>query len=61
MSEGEPCKFTWMGRDGKDHYCMDPKGRIGHVHHCDCGMNKYGGPDPTAWRKQHKAAVKGGE
>ena len=46
------CKFTWLGKDGKEHMCFLAQDHGTNVHECDCGQRKYGGPDPPAWRKK---------
>ena len=44
----ELCKRTWMGGDGKEHYCDLPKGHAGLTCKCsECGVGKWFG---KKWR-----------
>ena len=52
----QKCGFEWHGRDGKDHRCILIACHVANLHCCDCGERKYGGPDPTAWRRKNLKA-----
>ena len=52
MTPPEKCMRTWMGKDGKEHYCTLPKGHVSLQCFCEeCNVGKWFGKKLTSLNK----------